>query len=59
MSRIITVEVEVILSDKYDLDVLNDGVGGLADIIRDGLDNPKYDYLEDVVILNDTVKRIK
>jgi hypothetical protein len=55
-ARKVTVEVEITLSNKYDLDVYNDGVGGLADIIRDGLNNPAYDYLSDIKIKAGTIQ---
>jgi len=55
-ARKVTVEVEITVSDKYDLDVYNDGVGGLADIIRDGLNNPAYDYLADIKIKAGTIQ---
>ena len=45
------VKIEVTVNKGYD--ELNDGIGGLADIIREGLYNTKYNYIKDIVILKE------
>jgi len=45
------VKIEVTVNEGYD--ELNDGVGGLLDIIREGLYNTKYNYINDIVILGE------
>ena len=44
----VTVKVTVSVKDDYDL--VNDGIGGLSDIIKDGLKNPKYSYLDNISV---------
>lgn len=43
--------VEVTI-DETKYSPINDGLGALADIIRDGLNNDEYDYIEDIKILD-------
>ena len=45
------IKVELTLNDGYD--EVNDAVGGLADVIRYGFLNKKFDYIKDIIILTE------
>lgn len=47
----IIVKVEVTVNEGYD--EINDGIGGLCDIIRDGLNHGNYQYIKDIVVLTE------